>query len=119
MEFVNAFLMATAWAYLGCLIFTILGKPPMANIKEELQSLFYALAWIIFILSSIDVFPQYVYVFLGVGYGFASIGSFIGYPQIWMVYWREYPEQGSDAGQIGMAFWDLMIAVFFFMKLTL
>lgn len=119
MNFIDAFLMATAWAYFGCLIFTILGKPPMANIKKALQGLFYVFACIIFITASVDIFPPYIYAVLGVLYGIAAIGSFIGWPQIWMAYWTSCPEGGSAAGQIGMAFWDLMIAVFCFMKWTL
>ena len=119
MEFIDAFLMATAWAYFGCLILTSLGKPPMANIKAEFQGLFYIFAWIIFMLSSVDAFPKYVYALLGVVYCFGSIGSFIGWPQVWMAYWTSDPKGGSAAAQIGMSFWDLMIAVFCFMKLTL
>ena len=119
MEFVDSFLLATAWAYFGCLIFTGLGKPPMANVGAELQGLFYTFACMIFLLSSIDFFPQYVYAVLGAVYGFGSIGSFIGWPQVWMAYWTSDPEGGSAAGQIGMAFWDIMIAVFCFMKVAL
>ena len=119
MEFIDAFLLATAFAYFGCLIFTWLGKPPMANINELLQSVFYTLACMIFMLSSIDFFPQYVYAVLGVVYGIASVGSFIGYPQVWMAYWTSDPEKGSAAGQTGMAFYDLALAICFFMKWTL
>lgn len=119
MEFIDAFLMATGWAYLGCLIFTIFGKPPMANFKKRLQGLFYIFGCTIFIAASRDIFPQYVYFLLGVVYSFATIGSFIGWPQVWMAYWTIDPEKGSAAGQIGMAFWDLAIAVFCFMKFTL
>lgn len=119
MELIDAFLLATSWAYFGCLIFTILEKPPMANIKDAHQGIFYAFACIIFMLSSVDVFPQYIYAVLGPVYGFASIGSFLGWPQVWMAYWTSDPEEGSAAEQIGMAFWDLTIALFFFMKFTL
>lgn len=119
LEFIDAFLLATAWAYFGCLIFTILGKPPMANIKKEYQGVFYTFAWITLMVASLDVFPRFVYAFLGVVYGIVTIGSFIGWPQVWMAYWTSDPEKGSAAGQIGMAFWDLAIAVFCFMKFTL
>ncbi len=119
MNVIDAFLMATAWAYLGCLSFTILGRPPMANIKKEFQGLFYTFAWIILLFSSIDIFPQYIYAVLGVVYSFASVGSFIGWPQAWMSYWTNDPERGSAPGQIGMACWDLALAVCFFMKLPL
>ena len=118
MNVVDAFLMATAWAYLGCLMLTIFGKPPMANFKKEYQGVFYIFAWIILIIASFDVFPEFVYTFLGYVYSFASVGSFIGWP-VWMAYWTNDPEGGSAAGQIGMAFWDLAIAVFCFMKFTL
>jgi len=119
MKFIDSFLLATAMAYLGCLVFTLRGKPPMVSIKPWLQGLFYVFAFMIFTAAGLDVFPQYVYAVLGVVYGIASVGSFIGYPQIWAAYWKEHPYQGSDAGQIGMAFWDLAIAVFCFMKWTL
>ena len=118
MEFIDAFLMATAWAYFGCVILTILGKPPMANIRKELQGIFYFFACLIFQAASVDIFPQYIYSILGIVYSIASLGSFIGYPQVWAAYWKENPEQGSDAAQIGMATWDLAIGVFCFMKLV-
>lgn len=116
MAFIDAFLLATAGSYFWCLILTFLGKPPMANISLEFQGVFYLLAWIVFMFSSVDAFPQYVYAVLGFVYCFACIGSFIGFPQVWMAYWTSAPEGGSAAGQIGMSFWDLAIAIFCFMK---
>jgi len=116
MNVVDAFLMATGWAYLGCLILTIFEKPPMANFKKRHQGLFYIFACTIFIAASRDIFPQYVYFLLGIVWSFATVGSFIGWPQAWMAYRPSPPEQGSAPGQIGMAFWEPAIAVFCFMK---
>ena len=116
MNAIDAFLKATAWAYFGCALLTILGRPPLAFIRADLQGVIYALFFITLMLSSIDILPQYVYSFLGAVYGIVAVVSFLGWPQVWMAYWTGAPEKGSAAGQIGMAFWDLAIAVCCFMK---
>lgn len=116
MNAIDAFMKATAWAYFGCVFLTILGRPPLAFIRADLQGVIYALFFITFRFASLDAFPQYIYAVLGVVYGFAAIGSFIGFPQVWMAYWTGAPEGGSAAGQIGMAAWDLALAICCFMK---
>lgn len=116
MAFIDAFLKSTAFSYLGCLILTVLGRPPLAFIRADLQGVIYILFFITLMLSSIGVFPQYVYAFLGAVYGIVAVVSFLGWPQVWMAYWTSAPEGGSAAGQIGMAFWDLVLAICFFMK---
>lgn len=113
MNLVLAFIFATAWAYLACLIYTLLGKPPLVNIDTRLQVTFYLCAFGVFLYVSYYPYIMILNLLLGVLYGFTTIGSFIGWPQRWAAYWKENPEKGSDAGQIGMALWDLALSVAF------
>jgi len=116
MNFIDSFLKSTSWAYFGCLILTLLGRPPLASIRADFQGVIYTLFFITLMLSSINIFPQYVYSFLGAVYGIVAVVSFLGWPQVWMAYWTSAPEGGSAAGQIGMAAWDLALAICCFMK---
>lgn len=111
MNCIYAFLTATAYAYLACAVYTILGKPALKDISNSIQVAFYFAAFSVFLIVSSLPCPQIVYRVLGVIYGVAAMGSFIGYPQRWMAYWLPNPEKGSAAGQVGMAFWDLAISV--------
>ena len=115
MDLLRAFLAATAFAYLACLAYTVMGKPALANMPKNLQGLFYAFAFVVFLVVALYPIPQEVYWVLGALYGFAAVGSFIGYPSVWMAWWTANPKGGSAAGQIGMACWDLAIAVVFLM----
>ena len=111
MNCINAFLAATAYAYLACAVYTILDRPALRGISKVNQLIFYLVAFCVFMLVSAVPCPPVAYYALGVLYSFASLGSFIGYPQRWMAYWIPDPMKGSAAGQIGMAAWDLAIAV--------
>ena len=111
----NAFLAATAFAYLACFTYTLIGKPPLANYPKTIQALFYALAFVLFFTVSIYPIPRKAYLLLGALYSFAAMGSFIGWPQVWMAYWTTNPKGSSGASAVGMAAWDLMIAVSFFL----
>ncbi len=113
MILVRAFIFATAWAYLACAFYTILGKPPMVGVAIRIQLAIYLCAFVVFLYVSYYPYIMILNLLLGVLYGFAAIGSFIGFPQRWSAYWKNNPEEGSDAGQIGMAIWDLALAVAF------
>ena len=115
MNCINAFLTATAYAYLACAVYTLLNRPPLRDMSKISQLVFYLAACGAFLAVSAAPCPPVVYYALGVLYSFAALGSFIGYPQRWMAYWLPDPMVGSAAGQIGMAFWDLAIAVACFM----
>ena len=119
--FIDAFLMATAFAYLACLVYTWMGKPPLIGVSDRVQMVFYLLAFIVFIFVSTSPSIPWLNNCLGILYSFGAVGSFIGFPQRWAAYWKDNPEEGSPeegsaAGQMGMAAWDLMIATFCFMK---
>ena len=111
MNYINAFLAATAYAYLACAVYTVLNRPPLRDMSKTSQLVFYLAACGVFLSITVFPCPFAVYYVLGVLYGFAALGSFIGYPQRWMAYWLPDPMKGSAAGQIGMAAWDLAIAV--------
>ena len=115
MDCINAFLLATAYAYLACAVYTVLNKPPLRDMSKVDQLVFYLVACGVFMIVSSLPCPALIYYALGVLYGFAALGSFIGYPQRWMAYWLPTPETGSAAGQVMMSAWDLMIAVALFM----
>lgn len=114
MILVQAFLLATAWCYLAAAFYTMLGKPAMVDIDKRIQISFYFFAF--FALLFISYLPSIKILnhILGIIYGFGAVGSFIGWPQKWMAYWTLNPKLGSDAGQIGMAFWDLALSTSFF-----
>ncbi len=113
MILVRAFIFATAWAYLACAFYTMLGRPPMVDVAIQLQNAFYLCAFAVFLYVYYNPSVWILNLLLGVLYGFAAMGSFIGYPQRWAAYWKDDPEKGSAAGQIGMALWDLALAVAF------
>jgi len=116
MQLINAFLLATAFAYAACFVYTIMGKPALVGVSNNVQVAFYGFAFGVFIVSSMIPLVNWLNFLLGVLYSFACVGSFIGWPQRWKVYWTSAPNMGSAAGQIGMAFWDLAIAICFFMR---
>lgn len=114
MILIKAFLMATAFAYAACYAYTLRGRPPLVGIGRSIQAFSYFAVSLIFVLVCLFPHPWFVDYLLGGVYGFAAMGSFIGWPQRWAAYWKLDPEEGSDAGQIGMALWDLAISVSFF-----
>lgn len=114
MPLINAFLLATAFAYLACFVYTVMGKPALVGVSNSIQAAFYGVAFGVFIFASISPLPNWLNFLLGIVYSFGAIGSFIGWPQKWKAYWTSAPNMGSAAGQIGMSAWDLLLAVCFF-----
>ena len=113
LRLVLAFIFATAWAYLACVVYTVLGRPALIGIDIRIQTAFYLGAFGLFLYVFYNPNIWVLNQLLGGLYGILSMGSFIGYPQRWAVYWRNDSEEGCGAGQIGMAFWDLVLAVAF------
>ncbi len=113
MQLINAFLLATAFAYLACFVYTVMGKPPLIGVSDQVQVAFYGFAFGVFIVSSMIPLVNWLNFLLGVLYSFACVASFTGV-QKWKAYWTSAPNMGSAAGQIGMAFWDLALAICFF-----
>jgi len=116
MQLINAFLLATAFAYLACFVYTVMGKPALVGVSNSVQMVFYLIAFAVFLFVSRNSGITALNLFLGVAYSFACVGSFIGFPQKWKAYWTSAPNMGSAAGQIGMAAWDLAIAICFFTR---
>lgn len=114
MQLHNAFLLATAFAYLACIVYTIQGKPPLVGVSEEVQMAFYLIAFGVLTFATMYTFPSWLNLVLGVVYSFGCAGSFIGWPQRWKAYWTFTPDLGSAAQQVMMAMWDLALAVCFF-----
>lgn len=113
MNLIEAFLNATAFAYLAAALYSFLGKPALDKIQYSRQGIIYV---IIFgaIYLSMKVNISLIYFILGILYSLATVSSFIGWPQKWMAYWKKKPREGSDTAQIGMALWDLTLATTFF-----
>ena len=112
MNLVLAFIFATAWAYLACAVYTVLGKPPLVGIDTRLQGVFYLLAFSVLFYVSQNPGIWILNKALGIFYAFATVASFTGI-QKWATYWKDDPSKGSGALQIGMSFWDLALAVYF------
>ncbi len=112
MNLVCAFIEATAWAYLACAVYMLLGKPALVGIDTRLQGAFYLGLFAIFLYISYNPGIWILNLILGVFYSFATVASFTGI-QKWMAYWKDDPSKGSGALQIGMSFWDLALAVYF------
>jgi len=68
---------------------------------------------VVFVFVSINPLVNWLNSLLGVAYSFACVASFTGV-QKWKAYWTSAPNMGSAAGQIGMAAWDLALAICFF-----
>ena len=110
---IESFLNATAFAYLAAATYSYLGKPAQEGIQNIRQVLIYCLLCAI-ILASMKIELRIIYFALGILYSFATVSSFIGWPQKWMAYWKKDPQEGSDISQIGMALWDLALSTAFF-----
>ena len=120
MDFIKPFLLATSSAYLSAYVLCMLNKTSLAKPAvvshrtfRILQAIFFILMAIVNGLAATITFPKLAYQFLGLLYGFACVASFIGVSK-WMAYWKKDPWMGSDAGQIGMALWDLVLSVVYF-----
>lgn len=117
MSLIIAFLRATAFSYLAAFCYQLLGKPSLISKTSSklLMDLAFYLAMFCALLY-VSYNPTIIVLTAGLGvlYAFATVASFIGYGQIWMAYWKDDPEKGSDAGQVGMAFWDLVISISLF-----
>ena len=110
----NALFTATGFAYLALAIFTFIGKDALVGIHRNIEIIFYLGAFMVFMYVANNPPIRNLNFFLGAFYGVGAIGSFIGYPQRWKAYWKSAPQVGSDAGQIGMALWDLSLSIAFF-----
>ena len=114
MDLVGSFLLATSFAYLAASIFSLKGKPALVGVNKNAQAVFYlVLGGIVFYVT---LFPINIIFKIGLGifYSFSTVSSFIGYPQIWRAYWKSAPDTSSGSQAVGMAVWDLALAVAFF-----
>ncbi len=114
MDLVGSFLLATSFAYLAASIFSLKGKPALVGLNKNAQAvIFLLLGGIVFYMA---LFPVNTVLKIGLGifYSFSTVSSFIGYPQIWRAYWKSAPDTSSGSQAVGMAFWDLVLAVVFF-----
>ncbi|MEE9316515.1 MAG: hypothetical protein V3U97_05340 [bacterium] len=110
----GSFLLATSFAYLAASIFSLKGKPALVGLNKNAQAVFYlVIGGILFYLA---LFPVNMFLKIGLGifYSFSTVSSFTGYPQIWRAYWKSAPDTSSGSQAVGMAFWDLALAVAFF-----
>ena len=113
MNLIEAFLNATAFAYLAAALYSFLGRPALDNIEFAIQGIIYSILFgAIHISMKIEI--SIFYFLLAIFYSFATVSSFIGWPQKWMAYWKKDPHEGSDTAQIGMAAWDLALSISFF-----
>jgi len=112
LNLVCAFIEATAWAYLACAVYTFLGKPVLVSRDTRLQGAVYLGLFAVLLYVSQNLGIRILNTILGIFYVFSTVASFIGL-QRWAAYWKDDPEEGSAAGQIGMAYWDLALAVAF------
>ena len=107
-------MLATSFAYLAASIFSLKGKPALVDLNKNAQAVFYlVLGGIVFYMA---LFPVNALLKIGLGifYSFSTVASFIGYPQIWRAYWKSAPDTSSGSQAVGMAFWNLALAVAFF-----
>jgi len=114
MDEVTSFLLATSFAYLAASIFSLKGKPALVGFNKNAQAVFYlVLGGIVFYVALFPVHELWK-IALGMFYSFSTVSSFIGYPQIWRAYWKSAPDTSSGSQAVGMALWDLALAVAFF-----
>ena len=113
MNLIDAFLTATAFSYLAAALYAFLESPSLADMNPARQGLVFVGLFCL-IISSFNI--SLLNIPLGVIYCLATVSSFIGWPQKWMSHWKDDPEEGSGAQQVGMAAWDLLLAIAFFMK---
>ena len=113
MNLIDSFLLATAVTYLAATIFSMFGKPPLDGIPATTQSFVYiglfSLICLSFWVPSLNNILAFIY-------SFSTVSSFMGWPQKWMSYWKSDPHEGGGIQQVGMAAWDLLLAIAFFMR---
>lgn len=90
----------TAAAYLACIISTLLGVPPITNVSEIAQLVFYTLGGSLMMLRHMNPTCPKLKWFLSIGYGIGGMFAFTG-----LIDW------GGPIQNVGMAFWDLVIAI--------
>lgn len=113
MKLIEAFLNATAFAYLASSLYAFLNRPALDGMQYNRQGVIYGILFgAIYLSMKVEI--SIIYFILGIFYSFATVSSFIGWPQKWMAYWKTEPHEGSDTAQIGMAAWDLALSVSFF-----
>lgn len=114
MNLINAFLVATAFSYAVALVMTWTGYPPLAGLSKVEQSMLFLVSFAAILI--VAFYPSIVWLnfLLGLFYSFATVGSFIGHPQVWNAYWTSNPGGGSAVAQVGMSFWNLALATIFF-----
>ena len=88
MNLVNALFMATGFAYLAIAIFAFMGKDALVGINDNIEMIFYFLAFLVFMYVANNPPIRNLNFLLGAFYGVGAIGSFIGYPQKWKAYWK-------------------------------
>ena len=113
MNLIDAFLTATAFVYLVAALYALLDRPSLVGMPPAKQGLVFVALFCLIVLS--DRIPLLNFP-LGILYCVATGSSFIGWPQVWFSYWKEDEREGSGAQQVGMATWDLLLAVAFFMR---
>jgi len=75
MDIAIAFLKATAFAYVSCAIFTLLGKPVMARSKKMQQFFYYVFASAIIYYVTINPEVKVLNFFLGTLYSLTTIST--------------------------------------------
>lgn len=105
MNFVDSFILATAFSYLAAFSLPIQFEKKMSPIT---QRIIYLILWTILILAVtfFDTYPR-LWVLLGIPYSFIAVYCFGG-GQDW----------GSTGHNLLMTAWDLAMAICCFMKLT-
>ncbi len=106
----EAFLLATAAAYVAAALYSLLGHPAQQDIPPRIQAAIYLILGSLLIMVVQKALPSLLTSALGLLYGFLSVASFIGWPQKWYTYWKPNPEEGDAVAQISMGFWDLALA---------
>lgn len=105
----EAFLLATAAAYMAAALYSLLGHPSQQDISPRIQAAIYLTLGSLLTMVVLKTLPPLLVGVLGGLYGFLSVASFIGL-QKWYAYWKPKPEEGDATAQIGMGFWDLALA---------
>ncbi len=101
---IDAFIFASGLAYLFCVFFP---KPVMMIDNWILEKIGLGLMGCLLLINLGLLDRSVVWIGLGVVYSLACLCSYFGYVK-WGVRWRS---DVSEAVQIAMAFWDLMIGV--------
>jgi len=114
MDVVAAFLLATSFAYLAASVYALKGRPALIGPPKNFQVVVFLLLGGVVFYVALFPFNVILKIILGIFYSFAAVSSFIGYPQRWRAYWKSASGSSSGSQAVGMAFWDLALAVSFF-----